>query len=413
MPGRVPLKAEDVAAVDGEHQRLVTALLAVPTRELSLPPALMRLYLHLSWPDRRELLVGWLLIMAAVNLACAPLDLLIMTTGETWPLAAGRFGLSALFGLGALVIGRTERNGLEGPIVMSLCMAMVALVGVGSHSVAPDFAERWLSQAMFACAIALVVARIPWRDVVALAVLLVAALAVALVVGPGLQAAEDAQLFLFYASGVAALTLARRAQNRFLYRAFLLSLNERFKLTEAEGMNGRLAELARTDPLTLLANRRRFDELFETLSAGGAPSTPLCVFMIDIDHFKRLNDEYGHAAGDDCLRIVASAIRGELRDAHDLVARYGGEEFVALLPGVSLEEAQAAAERVRAAVAAKRIRNARSPFGVVTVSVGVAVTPPSPAGLLVAEADAALYEAKSMGRNLVRSSRSGPDVQVA
>jgi len=157
---------------------------------------------------------------------------------------------------------------------------------------------------------------------------------------------------------------------------------------------------ANHDELTGVANRRwlnaELDEMFEVSSRG------LSVAVIDIDHFKRFNDTYGHQAGDDVLVAVARTIAAELRPT-DHVARWGGEEFVVLLPDTYLEGAWAAAERVRKAVAASAVQSSEGvTLPTVTISVGIATRG---AGMspedLVARADAALYEAKQAGRNRV------------
>ncbi|SDM40209.1 response regulator receiver modulated diguanylate cyclase [Oryzisolibacter propanilivorax] len=165
-----------------------------------------------------------------------------------------------------------------------------------------------------------------------------------------------------------------------------------------------LRSLAFLDGLTGIANRRRFDEALATewrsaLRCG----EPLALLMIDIDHFKRYNDHYGHQAGDACLQAVARTIERHAARPHDLAARYGGEEFVCLLAGSTLAGAQAKAEALRQAVADLRQAHADSPVAPhVTVSVGVAVQLPAPGGeadALLAAADAALYQAKHAGRD--------------
>ena len=138
--------------------------------------------------------------------------------------------------------------------------------------------------------------------------------------------------------------------------------------------------------------------------------SPLSLLMMDIDHFKRYNDRYGHAGGDACLRSVAEAIAGAARRAGDVVARYGGEEFVAILPGSDLTVARALAERIVGAVRALGIPHVDSETAEhVTISVGVATIGDIPAnragdvrqGVLIEAADAALYAAKKSGRNCI------------
>ena len=178
-----------------------------------------------------------------------------------------------------------------------------------------------------------------------------------------------------------------------------------------EDANERLALLSRQDPLTGLANRRRFDEHFETqwrlLARSGEP---MALIMADIDHFKKYNDTYGHPAGDECLRRIADLLGAAAKRAGDLASRYGGEEFALVLSGTGASDAEAIAESLRAEVMALAIRHEGSPQGVVTLSLGVAsVVPSDPTGwmgLLIAS-DHALYQAKEGGRNQVRLAPSG------
>lgn len=168
--------------------------------------------------------------------------------------------------------------------------------------------------------------------------------------------------------------------------------------------NSELDRLSHSDALTGIANRRAFDLLLEAAWARHrAERKPLAVLMIDVDCFKPYNDNYGHQAGDECLRRVAAALRDALHRNVDSVARYGGEEFVVLLDA-DAAGAAAVAERMRAAVQKLGIPHAHSSAGeVVTISVGVACVQPSggDAGAIVRLADAALYRAKEAGRNRV------------
>ena len=180
-----------------------------------------------------------------------------------------------------------------------------------------------------------------------------------------------------------------------------LSLEKSFHIQRVEN-------LAQIDSVTGLFNRRSLDEIFATeCDRARRMSQPLSVVMIDIDHFKKINDTYGHAAGDLVLRAVADALRRTLRDI-DVVARYGGEEFAVLLPETNLEKAAVAAERMRAAVEDLLIRVAKpgcvmsrtTPLIDVTISLGVvADTGRSTPLSLLAAADQALYRAKRNGRN--------------
>jgi diguanylate cyclase (GGDEF)-like protein len=165
-----------------------------------------------------------------------------------------------------------------------------------------------------------------------------------------------------------------------------------------------LRQTSMHDALTGIYNRTYFNEQIpKMLGAARRGRAPLSLVMIDVDHFKRYNDAYGHLKGDGCLAAVAEALAGVIRRQDDFIARYGGEEFVVVLPGTTAREALLIAERAREAVLYLRIE-APTPSRFVTVSAGCATTAPgAPTTLeaLVEAADAALYQAKAAGRNLV------------
>jgi len=158
---------------------------------------------------------------------------------------------------------------------------------------------------------------------------------------------------------------------------------------------------ARRDPLTGLANRRAFEDAFTAASAGSAP---ICVALCDIDHFKSVNDRFGHAVGDRVLKVIAEALR-EACGQH-LVARYGGEEFAVLFTGVTAAAAAATLDTARGAVAGKkyRLRETDAPLGTVTFSGGVSAHEAGEVmGSAMGRADRLLYAAKDAGRNIIKS----------
>jgi diguanylate cyclase (GGDEF)-like protein len=164
----------------------------------------------------------------------------------------------------------------------------------------------------------------------------------------------------------------------------------------------RLERLSHFDGLTGVANRRRFDEMLRReLARARRQGGALALIMVDIDHFKLLNDHHGHLVGDARLQDVAATLAACARRGGDLVARYGGEEFAVLLPGADAAEAAEVAERMRAAVEGRGLVSP-APYGVVTVSMGLAQAGyGEEAQLLIDRADRALYEAKHGGRNRV------------
>lgn len=170
--------------------------------------------------------------------------------------------------------------------------------------------------------------------------------------------------------------------------------------------NQELRLLSARDGLTGVANRRYYEEqLDKQWKQSARERAPLSQLMIDIDHFKKYNDRYGHLAGDECLRKVAKALEETLKRPADLLARYGGEEFTALLPLTDAAGAQAVAETMRSAVEALAVEHRDAHLGMVTISVGAASCRPQPGQdprSLPAAADKALYLAKEQGRNCCR-----------
>jgi diguanylate cyclase (GGDEF)-like protein len=176
--------------------------------------------------------------------------------------------------------------------------------------------------------------------------------------------------------------------------------------SELEVANKELHRLTRTDALTGIANRRYFDERLEQeWHRAERQDQALSLLMIDVDSFKAFNDAYGHPEGDQCLICVAGLIAQTIRGPSDLSARYGGEEFAVILPGINQAEALAVAERLRASITERALEHQRSPFGIVTVSIGVAERSTADDQMaLISAADTALYAAKNAGRNRVQAS---------
>ncbi|GFK92914.1 Phytochrome-like protein cph2 [Fundidesulfovibrio magnetotacticus] len=178
----------------------------------------------------------------------------------------------------------------------------------------------------------------------------------------------------------------------------------RERTLELSDANDKLQRLSECDGLTGIANRRKFDAVFRAeWERALRAASPLTLALADVDHFKAFNDLRGHLQGDDCLRRVARALAGRVRQAGDLAARYGGEEFALVFPGLGASQAGMVAGKLRAAVAELAIAHGKSPTaGVVTVSVGAATCVPAP-GMdperLLRAADANLYEAKRQGRD--------------
>jgi diguanylate cyclase (GGDEF)-like protein len=199
--------------------------------------------------------------------------------------------------------------------------------------------------------------------------------------------------------------LRREARSREDAERRLRETNEQLQegIANIRALQGKLQDLAFRDPLTGLYNRRYLDDALEReLQRARRQGYPVSVLVIDIDHFKQLNDLHGHQAGDEVLTAVANELQRNVR-ADDLACRWGGEEFVLVLPTMSVEAAIERAESVRVALETGGVRY-RDATLAATVSVGVAAFPIHGLGAreVLGAADKALYRAKSDGRNCVR-----------
>lgn len=188
-------------------------------------------------------------------------------------------------------------------------------------------------------------------------------------------------------------------------------LNE--TLHKLEQANAELRQLSTLDPLTNVYNRRYLDEMLAVeCKRANRSGQNLALVLLDIDHFKPINDRYGHAVGDKCLRAVAEALAGVAKRPGDMLARYGGEEFVLVLPNTDEAQAARVAEEGRAAVAALALDHEGTPLPL-TISAGIAARVPAGndmANRLLRDADRALYKAKDEGRNrVVKASQLQPE----
>ncbi|MDR3791952.1 MAG: GGDEF domain-containing protein [Terracidiphilus sp.] len=174
---------------------------------------------------------------------------------------------------------------------------------------------------------------------------------------------------------------------------------------QMERNQAQLQRLALTDPLTGIANRRDFDiRLIQAWEQYVASNQPFSLLLIDVDYFKMLNDTYGHAEGDRCLRSIALVLQSTFRNDNDIVARFGGEEFAAIISEADLASAVSIARRMLRAVETLELRTQNPISDIVTISIGVAFSAGADsATVLLNRADQALYRAKRQGRNRVVS----------
>ena len=289
------------------------------------------------------------------------------------------------------------------PLIRELSVLLFPLVGLASltwTTLASSSPSRWVMPQFYVMAFLYVTALQRLRfGYAVLACLLMLPMQIDLVARlPEFDDVTfDASVVISLAASIIAL-FGNYSSERQQRLSYLLSLLSRFQTRELDW-------LSRHDPLTGLGNRRLLSEMLPVVQAGNA--APLSVIMLDIDHFKKLNDSAGHEAGDRCLARIAGIIRDELRTASDCAFRSGGEEFLILLPDTGEAEALGVAERIRASLAGLGIPNpGLGVEGRVTISVGVATDAGEP-GLveqLLQAADQALYAAKQAGRNRVSGS---------
>jgi diguanylate cyclase (GGDEF)-like protein len=166
-------------------------------------------------------------------------------------------------------------------------------------------------------------------------------------------------------------------------------------------LRDRLRAMAMVDPLTGLSNRRKLETVLESrLLEAHRVNQPISCIMLDVDHFKRFNDDFGHAAGDVVLGAVSALLKQSTRESDAF--RYGGEEFLLLMPDIGEEQARLRAEEIRCKIETLKIKYAGNELGTITASLGTATAPDHCAfSQLVRTADAALLRAKESGRNCV------------
>lgn len=372
--------------------------------------------LDLWWRRREQLGHLWLAGAAAGALLVDLTGLLLRRTG-----AGAAPGLLVANGLGVaiasiclfeFVVALSPRRPTRGIRLLHVAALLPLPAALVSGSSDP------LSLSNLACAALILVAsgrallavrsgdreaRLLAAGFVALALFLLLDMAMEAGLLPHLPGAPIAGFFILFLA--AAQTLAERSERTLreleqLRRELEARVDRRTaQLREA---NLQLAEAARTDPLTGLPNRRALLERFDAeLRRAERSQAPISMVMADIDLFKRVNDEHGHATGDRVLQEVAATLRGTLR-AQDTVARWGGEEFLFLLPETDLDGALTAAEAARTRIEETPVRLGTLALPV-TLSSGVAQhAPQASVDDTLAAADRALYRAKASGRNCVR-----------
>lgn len=382
----------------------IDALLRLPAETMPMPRDLLALYKNAVRPVARRTTFHWNMLAAGLNFVSIGFDFDMVPPHLLVLDIVFRLIITAGFILSAMLFNRDISIGREHFVLLIPCLVTLVLAGItGAFSGDAILLERFLTYAIIVILSAIMSFRLDIRYMNWLAGIALVILS-AFIITSGIQPeVAKYQIILVYGGAMGALLWGRHALNRYQFRMFLLNLREELRNTEAAARNLQLSSLAYTDKLTDIPNRRYFDEICQSMSDTTKNLLPLSLCIIDIDHFKRLNDSLGHLQGDRCLLLVATAIRNTLRGKTDILARYGGEEFVVLLPATTLDDAMEVVERIRAAIVNLNHPNPGSPYQIVTASFGVAAVNVRPLHIeaLIRAADEALYNAKSAGRNRV------------
>lgn len=421
--------SKSVASLDVSLADLIEAWLGAPPTRLDprFPPALERVYAAETAAARQR--AAWVSSMAGCIAAVA-----LVVPG--WNLLSDAHALDRLpwLEIGVLIsvvshllmyapikIAWREVQIAVAGILVAVCIAGMLSGGV------PGGDSLLLGSIVLILLLGLIGSRFPFQ----IAALYAPALLAVFLVGIGLVPHEDGTHYTVLSILMMVITFYAAFGNWRLEaesrRSYALMLSARLRQQDLSSLNSELDDLARRDPLTGLANRRAYDERLESAwERAKADGTDLGLIFIDVDNFKLYNDSYGHPDGDACLQAVATCLRRQLRGTGDFVARLGGEEFAVILPGATLANCGAVAERLRHGVATLKMpRGGKGEDRTVTVSVGAANAIPGVgkaaqiAGLLalVHSADQALYAAKQGGRNCVylagtEMSQASPWLQV-
>ena len=375
---------------------MLDAYLAARPERMAFPPAIEAVYEQQMSPYRLKVMEKGILRAVLVYNAFLPVDFLLLP--HTAPLAVAlHLGLitPAIFLIGWLyhkIASQLARETVAA-IIPFMMVAQIMCIYVLNRG---EIADHYQYLAIMIVIYSNVNQRLGFRVALTATLVLMTTYLAVLLPGPSPFFVKCIGTLLVISAAYLSL-MANRRMEQDVREIFLTRLRDQLRRKGAEAV-------AKHDALTGLANRRQLDETVKKIWAEGDESSSAAVVMIDIDHFKRFNDRYGHVTGDTCLKRVAGAIATELRNTDDLAVRYGGEEFLVLMPQTDLSKAVQIAERIR-----RRIENLAiphedlSPRSALTVSLGVIAGPMGTHSFseLVAGADAALYAAKRAGRNQV------------
>lgn len=392
-------------------QEEVDRLLSGRTRDIRLSSELQARFRERSFKQTSKIIRAWMIWVIVLDVLAMIVNLLLLPREP----AVAMLGPALLMPPAALAVylawaRKLPFAALDAVLTLGM-LAILLSVALMSYVAGDELQERYLSVMLFVAVTAIIIFNVPQSVTYAISGAGLALYLVFQLAHPALGTASAFAAFLFFASGVTATVVARQTMTILAHRTFLLELRDARRVAELASANAKLEQLSRTDPLTGLSNRRHSDDVLAMLFDRDRPSTSsLALLMCDIDCFKALNDRLGHLEGDKALAAVARTITRSVRPK-DHVARFGGEEFLVVLVDVNAQEAQSIAQDIRLGVEALKLANPGSSAGpVLTISIGVAAEVDHPgctASELHRAADAALYHAKSQGRNRVALASGG------
>ncbi len=398
----VPDTSKDIAPLGEQLDELLSRRL----RHIVLPPAIQLMYNKRTMRANRFMMTSWAIGVAIVNLSLTAFDVFLIQYAQLPVLLEIRAAITILFLMASQFLINQRFHGYAHllvilPSLITLCLACT--MGTLTGSAMLFLIYLFLSITTVFTAVIYIPLQI--RHTLWLAGLGIVIMTGFTLTSPVAVLPAKLEIVFGFACIMGTLVYARRVQNLHQHRAFLLQTRDELRAGEANKRSELLSNIAYTDQLTDIPNRRYFDEIVETLHAQPGDALPLSLCLIDIDHFKKLNDQLGHLQGDRCLRLVAACLHHNMRDKNDVLARYGGEEFVILLPGTNAEQAWIIADRIRHAIMELNHPNPGTASGVVTISMGLATVEHGPLDIesLLREADEALYRAKANGRNKVEA----------
>ncbi|WP_439815426.1 diguanylate cyclase domain-containing protein [Zavarzinia sp. CC-PAN008] len=374
------------------------AALAQPAWRLRFPATLEQVFEADMGPARCRELRAWILAgMAIHNLLLVPQWLLMPDIFPAALLAHFLVVTPVMLLLTLPLMGTPGVLAREGAVALAVIVGTLAPLGWTLVSTSPD--RGAMADAIAIAFLYLALMQRLRFPILAVACVVVLAIYVAAILAlPDPLFSVSVSRIFFHVTGLALALFGAYALEREMRRTYLLDRINRQQTAD-------LDRLSRCDPLTGLGNRRAMTDALAEANRDTAAAGPISAIMLDIDHFKKLNDAAGHLQGDQCLVRIAGLVQAQLRGPGDQAFRFGGEEFLILLRATPLAVAQAVADRLRRAIEADAVPHpGLGPRGVVTASLGVGTVDLGPSFRsedLIAAADDALYGAKHAGRNMV------------